>query len=190
MSIQHTARNGKNYFLHVRAGKRGKPKYHFSTRPDGALAESVPAGFEIYENVHSQVFLRRATPRLITDAELEAVKAALRRHADEWRYQVEVKEKAMIIYEAADNLSTLESIALPWVSKEAIKQTAIQHATYTAMLRFVLADPERRLFLAERFCFRDAVDDWIDIGGPPQELPRVIGKFIKHLGRESFFELF
>jgi len=143
MSIQHTARNGKTYFLHVMAGKRGKAKYHFSTRPDGALVESVPAGFEIYENVHSQVFLRRATPRLITDAELEA-----------------------------------------------LKQTAIQHATYTAMLRFVLADQEGRLFLAERFCFRGAVDDWIDIGGPPQELPRVIGKFMKHLGRDSFFELF
>ena len=89
MSIQHTARNGKTYFLRVMAGRRGKPKYHFSTRPDRALAESVPAGFEIYENLHSQVFLRRATPRLIADAELEAVKAALRRHADEWRYRLE-----------------------------------------------------------------------------------------------------
>ena len=190
MSIQHVARNGKTYYLHVIAGKDGKPKYHFSTRPGGAVAESVPPGFEIYENVQGQVFLRRTTPRLISDAELDAVKVALRRHTDEWRYKVEVKKNAMIIYEAADNLSTLESIALPWVSKDAIKQTAIQSAAYTAMMRFVLADREERLFLAERFCFRGAVDDWIDIGGSPQELPIVIRKFIKHLGRESLFELF
>ena len=190
MSVQHTARNGKTYYLHVMAGKNGKPKYHFSTRPDGVLAESLPSGFEIYENVHGQVFLRRTTPRLITDEELDAVKATLRRHADEWRYKVEVKKNAMIIYEAVDNLSNLESIALPWISKDAIKQTAIQHATYTAMMRFVLADREQRLFGAERFCFRGAVDDWIDIGGPPQKLPIVIRRFIKHLGSDSLFELF
>jgi hypothetical protein len=190
MSIQHTARTGKTYHLHVIAGKDGKPKYHFSTRPDGALAESVPQGFEIYENVHGQIFLRRKTPQLITDQEWALVKAALRRHADEWRYKVEVKKNAMIIYEAADNLSSLEGIAAPWVSKNAIKQTAIRSVTYTAMMRFVLADRVQRLFLADRFCFRGAVDDWIDIGGLPQKLPIVIRNFIKHLGSDSLFELF
>jgi hypothetical protein len=54
----------------------------------------------------------------------------------------------------------------------------------------VLADREQRLFLAERFCFRGAVDDWIDIGGPPQELVIAIRKFIRHLGSDSLFELF
>lgn len=189
-SIQHTARNGKTYYLHVMAGKSGQPKYHFSTRPDGVLAESVPLGFGIYENVHGQVFLRRTAPRLISDEELDAVKAALCRHADDWRYKVEVKKGAMIIYEAADNLSTLESIAAPWASKEAIKQTAIRSATYMAVMRFVLVDREQRLFLVERFCFRGAVDDWMDIGGPPQKLTALLRKFIKHLGRDSFFELF
>ena len=57
------------------------------------------------------------------------------------------------------------------------------------MMRFVLVDREQRLFLAERFCFRGAVDDWIDIGGPPQKLPMVIRKFVKHLGSDSLFEL-
>ena len=28
-----------------------------------------------------------------------------------------------------------------------------------AVMRFVLADPEKRLFLAERFCFRGSVED-------------------------------
>jgi len=190
MSIQYTARSGKTYYLHVLAGKNGQPKYHFSTRADGELAESVPPGFEIYENVHGQVFLRRTTPRLINNEELDAVKAALRRHADEWRYKVEVKQNAMIIYEAADNLSALESIAAPWVSKNAIRQTAVRHTTYTAMMRFVLADREQRVFLAERFCFRGAADDWIDIGGPSQKLPALLRKFIKHLGSDSLFELF
>jgi hypothetical protein len=58
-----------------------------------------------------------------------------------------------------------------------------------AVLRFVLADPEKRLFLAERFCFRGSVDDWIDIGRPAQKLPVVLKRFIKHLGKESIYEV-
>ena len=84
----------------------------------------------------------------------------------------------------------LESISLPWVSKVAIKQSVIQNATYQAVMRFVLADPEKRLFLAERFCFRGSVDHWIDIGGPAQKLSVVLKKFSKHLGKESIFELY
>jgi hypothetical protein len=72
----------------------------------------------------------------------------------------------------------------------AVRQATIQHATYTAVMRFVLCDEEKRLFLAERFCFRGSVDDWIDIGGLPKSLPVQLKKFIKHLGKESIYELY
>jgi hypothetical protein len=190
MSIQHTTRTGKTYYLHAGQGKSGKPNYFFSTEPGGPLVNSVPEGFEIYENVGGQVFLRRKTPKLIADEELAMVKEALKRHAEEWRYRVEVKKTAVIIYEASDNTALLERIALPWISKVAIQQSVIQSASYMAVMRFVLADPEKRLFLAERFCFRGSVDDWIDIGGFPQKLPVALKKFIQHLGNESIYELY
>jgi hypothetical protein len=190
MSIQHITRTGKTYYLHVGQGKMGKPNYFFSTEPGGPLVNSVPKGFELYENVGGQVFLRRKQPKLITDEELAMVEEALERHAEEWRYRVEVKKTAVCVYEASDNTARLEHIALPWISKATIKQSAIQSANYIAMMRFVLADPEKRLFLAERFCFRGSVDDWIDIGGPAQKLSVVLKKFIKHLGKESVFELY
>ena len=190
MNIQHTTRTGKTYYLHAGKGKSGKPNYFFSTAPEGPLVDSMPEGFEIYENVGGQVFLRRKTPKLITDEELAMVKEALKRHAEEWRYRVEIKQTAITIHEAADNTVGLERLALPWVNKAAIKQSVIQHATYMAVMRFVLADPEKRLFFVERFCFRGAVDDWIDIGGRAQKLSVVLKKFIKHLGNESIYELY
>ena len=190
MSIQHTTRTGKIYYLHVGQGKSGKPNYFFSTEPSGPLANSVPEGFEVYENVGGQVFLRRKQPKLITDEELAMVKEALKRHAEEWRFKVEVKKAAVIIYEASDNTAVLERIALPWISKATIQQSAILGAGYTAVMRFVLDDREKRLFLAERFCFRGSVDDWIDIGGPAQRLSVVLKTFIKHLGKESIFDLY
>ena len=190
MNIQHTTRTGKTYYLHVGQGKSGKPNYFFSTEPEGPLVNSVPEGFEIYENVGGQVFLRRKQPKLITDEELAMVQEALKRHAEEWRYRVEVKKTAVIIHEAPDNTAGLERIALPWISKTTVKESVIQNATYMAVMRFVLADPEKRLFVAERFCFRGSVNDWIDIGGPAQKLSVVLKKFIKHLGKESIFELY
>ena len=190
MSIQYTTRTGKTYYLHVGQGKAGKPNYFFSTDPDGSLVNAVPEGFEIYENVGGQVFLRRKQPKLITDEELAVVKEALKRHADEWRYQVEVKKTALTIHETSANTARLESFALPWISKATIKQSVIQSANYMAVMRFVLTDPEKRLFLAERFCFRGSVEDWIDIGGSAQKLAVVLRKFIKHLGKESIFELY
>jgi len=190
MNIQHTTRTGKTYYLHAGKGKSGKPNYYFSTEPDGPLVNSLPEGFEIYENIGGQVFFRRKQPKLITDEELAMVKEALKRHAEEWRYRVEVKKTAVIIYESPDETAGFERIALPWISKATIKESVIQTASYMAVMRFILVDPEKRLFLAERFCFRGSVDDWIDIGGPPQKLSVVLKKFIKHLGKESIYELY
>jgi hypothetical protein len=190
MSLQHNARTGKTYYLHVGQGKSGKPNYFFSTEPEGQLVNSIPEGFEVYENVGGQVFLRRKQPKLITDDELVMVKEALKHQAEEWRYRVEIKKTAIIIHETSANPARFESFALPWISKATIKQSVIQNANYMAVMRFVLADSEKRLFVAERFCFRGSVEDWIDIGGPAQKLAVVLKKFIKHLGRESIFELY
>jgi hypothetical protein len=190
MGVQHTTRTGKTYYLHIGQGKSGKPNYFFSTEPDGQLVNSVPEGFEIYENIGGQVFLRRKQPKLITDAELAMVKEALKRHAEEWRGKGENKKNSIVLHETSANTATLDSFALPWISKATIKQSVIQSANYMAVMRFVLTDPEKRLFLAERFCFRESVEDWIDIGGPAQKLSVVLKKFIKHLGSESIFELY
>ena len=62
-------------------------------------------------------------------------------------------------------------------------------ASYMAMLRFTLIDRKTRVFVAERFCFRGSVDDWIPIAGPGT-LAAHVRRFVKHLGRESFYELF
>ena len=44
------------------------------------------------------------------------------------------------------------------------------------------------MFAPERYCFRGSVDDWISIGDA-DKLQRLAEKCIKHLGRESFYEV-
>ena len=58
MAIEYINRKGDTYYLHERKTKTGKPKYHFSMKKDGELVESIPHGYEIYENPNAQVFLR------------------------------------------------------------------------------------------------------------------------------------
>lgn len=190
MSVQHITRTGKAYYLHIGRTKSGRAKYFFSTKAKGDLADSLPAGYEVYENVRGQVFLRRPPPKIITDQEIALVRQALTNHAEEWRYKIETKKDAIIIHEAHDSFPDLDRIAPPWKSRTDLKVYVIQHADYMAVMRFVLVDKEKRLFLAERFCFRGCVDDWIDVGGGLGQLPVLLKEFVRHLGEDSFYELF
>lgn len=60
---------------------------------------------------------------------------------------------------------------------------------FRPIMRFTLEDKAKRLFTAERFCFMGRIDDWIYIGDT-DSLNKQARKFIKHLGKESFFELY
>lgn len=188
MSIEHASRSGKTYYLHVKSGKAGKPNFFFSTDAKGSLADDVPNGYEIYENIGGQVFLRRIPKKFITDEELEITRRALTAHGGQWRFKTEVKNKIITIYET-DAHERLSDARIPWIDPEKEKQFRIQHAYYQAVLRFILTSHPQRQFSAERFCFRGSVDDWIGLG-PPATLPDLIKKFVKHLGNESFYDLF
>lgn len=190
MAIQHTARTGKVYYLHQVTGKGDKAKYHFSTEPEGALADTVPEGYEIYENIRGQVFLRRKVPQIVSDAEFALVADALKRPAQGHFYRAEVKKNVIVIYEAEDNTEYYRSIGLPWISEDKLCGGSLRSANFQAVMRFALVDRERRLFSAERYCFRGSVDGWIPISTDAAPLSAHLKKFIKHLGKESFFELY
>ncbi|MDB6111576.1 MAG: hypothetical protein JWR69_3326, partial [Pedosphaera sp.] len=186
-----TARTGNVYYLHLTSSKGGKPTYHFSTRRRGNSVDLVSAGYELYEKIGGQVFLRRKLPQLISDEEVRLVKEALKAHAEEWRYKTEVKKNTIILHEAGQDTGWIESFPALAADKARVRQYLIQSASYMAVMRFILDDPEKRLFFAERYCFRGSVEDWISIGhAPPAKLPALLKKFIKHPGRESFYELY
>jgi hypothetical protein len=79
---------------------------------------------------------------------------------------------------------------MPWVNEAKLREGSLRLATYQAVMRFVLVDRDKRLFSAERYCFRGSVDDWIPISMDDAPLAALLNKFIKHLGKETFFELY
>jgi hypothetical protein len=189
--ITYTNAKGKTYYLHQGTTKTGKPKYHFSMQSEGTLADSIPVGFEIYENPNAQVFLRRIPSKLITDEERQVVEDGMRKYAEGQDYKIDVKGNAIVVYTADQNIEALVHLFqdVGSMRDEAKIRSAIRREiTYSLMLQFVLSDDKPRAFVAQRYCFRGSVDDWIDIGHGP--LATLVKTYITHLGKESYFELF
>ena len=192
MPITHTNAKEQTYFLHQGRTKTGKPTYYFSLKRDGRFADSIPEGYEIYENPNAQVFLRKIPPKLITDAERQVVVDGMRRYASEEAYKIDVKGKVIAIYLADQNRDALVRIVEEYPSapqdKERMMKMLQQQVHYSPMLQFILMDAKQRLFAVQRYCFRGSIDDWINIG-LPDTLAHGVKTFVKHLGKPSYFEL-
>src|ERR1043166_3366063 len=77
MAIEYTNKNGKTYYLHFGTTKTGKPKYFLAMRSGDTCADTMPDGFEIYEDPNGKVYLRKSLPKLISDQELAVVVRAI-----------------------------------------------------------------------------------------------------------------
>src|SRR2546428_12479248 len=160
--ITHTNAKGKTYYLHQGTTKTGKPKYHFSMQSEGTPAESIPVGFEIYENPNAQVFLRRMPPKLITDEERRVVEDGMRKYAEVQDYKIDVKGNAIVVYTADQDRETLADV---FKDRYSTPETHTQLMTllrqgihYSPMLQFLLEDDKRRTFTAQRYCFIGSLD--------------------------------
>jgi hypothetical protein len=190
--ITHTNAKGQTFSLYQGATKTGKPKYYFAMQSEGRLAEAVPAGYEIYENPNAQVFLRRIPPKIIADEECQVVEEGMRTYAEVKDYKVDVRGNALLIYTADQDIDTLAALVCnPHASREenARRMTLLRQGIhYSPMLVFQLVDASRRTFQTLRYCFLGSVDDWIAIG-KPGKLPVLVKKYVKHLGQDSYVEL-
>ena len=189
MPVQHVNRKGQTFYLHQKATKKANLKYFFSMKRDGELVESVPEGFEIYENPNGQVFLRKIQPKMITDDEIAVVEKGVRELARLQYYRADVKKNVISVFVPNQDVGRLSEIFPFSLNSREAQGVLAQAITYSAMLRFVLVDDAKRIFVTQRYCFRGSIDDWIDIGGS-DTLSNLVKRYVKHLGRDSYFELF
>lgn len=192
MAITYTNAKGQTYFLHRGRTKTGKLTHYFSLQRDVHLADFIPEGYEIYENPNTQVFLRKIPPKLITDTERQVVIDGMGKYASGEAYKIDVKGTVLTIYLADQDQEALARIVKEYPStmhnKERMMQLLQQQIHYSPMLQFILVDVQQRLFAVQRYCFRGAIDDWINIGFP-NTLAHGVKTFVKHLGKPSYFEL-
>ena len=191
MTATYTNRKGKIYYLHQGKTKLGNPKYFFALRDEGNLVEAIPPGYEVYENPNGQVYLRRIQTQIITDEEVAIVKSGMRQYSRLEHFIIDVKKNAIVIHTPDQDVDLLTDT---FSFLAGTRQTRIDAAlgrvlTYSPMLQFVLTDKAKRLFETQRYCFLGSIDDWITIGDE-DGLPRLVKSYVKHLGEDSFYDLY
>lgn len=187
--ITYTNRKGQTYFLCSATTKHGKTRYIFARAATSTTVAVIPAGFEIAESTNGVVSLRKCTPHLISEVEVELVRAALRKHAHLDGCRVEVRKDAIIVYAPLALMDDLDKM-FPWApasQRAALRRELLKKTPYDPMMRFVLTDVEKRTFHPERMCYTGGENRWWLIGRAAR-LERVV-QFVEHIGRESFFEL-
>ena len=185
MPVQHKNRRGKTYYLHQGKTKTGKPKYFFSMNQDGDLLETIPDGYEIYEiPTSAQVFLRKRQPKLIWDSEKSLVERSLTALSDKQSYILDIEGNAITIYEA-ERLQHLEEPPFAFLRKRQPEYSS----TYTAVLRFVLADKEQRTFIAQRYSFMGSMESWFYLAGAAP-LEDHVTKYVPRLDQDSLIDFY
>lgn len=188
--ISRKNRKDQTWYLFEGKTKLGKPKYFLSQSKssEGArLATSVPDGYELYETPAGQVFCRKKLPALITDDEVAVVKRELAKH-NKANCIVDRKGKELIIHEPISMGNIRELTGLLGVTISSASEYMKKIQRYQPILRFLLMDEKKRVFSVFRWCFRGAIDGWypLDYTKP---LEKLASAYVKHIGKESFYEL-
>lgn len=193
MPLEYINRKGDVYYLYAGQTPKGRRKYYCAPQLGREPLDSVPEGYEIWESPEGGlVYVRKIRPVTIRPLERALVEAGIRRLNRIEHFLIDVQGDSLVVYLPA--LDERESAALARVRgpgegrAQAIWEERIRRAPYEKLMRFVLADSEKRLFCAQRWCFRGSIDDWISLSGPTP-LMKLVDRFVKHLGEESFFEL-
>jgi hypothetical protein len=196
MPVSYTNRKGLTYTLYRGQTRTGKPRYYFGRagQGQGEPVTELPPGYTISESVNGVVSLVKERPALIQPEEVAAIEAAVQQHPEARRYRVAVKGNRIEVYEqiGPDYNALVSELHLPGLSRpglaEELRALEERHAQYTPVLRFILLDPTRRRFGAQRWCYLGSIDDWLQLGqtGSVAQLARAL---IPTLGTDQFYEL-
>ena len=192
MTIEYTNRKQQKFYLHQGQTKTGKPKYFFSMKSEGTSVDTLPDGYEIYENPNAQVFLRKIPDRHITLEEIATVRDGIAKHANLVNgrdFIIDVKNKNIVVHFCDQNIinlkDTLSSIRAR--NTQEAEEILARNLTYSPMMQFVLDDAPTRTFRVERWCFRGSIDDWIVLDC--SDLKSAVERYGRHLDKESFYDL-
>jgi len=107
-----------------------------------------------------------------------------------WDYRIEANKNVITVYTTEGDARLVQEFRelAPEMSEARIASILVRSLPLTAVLQFVLVDEARRRFVAQRYCYLGSIDDWIDIGRE-DTLPNLVAKYVKHLGKDTYYDL-
>jgi hypothetical protein len=118
------------------------------------------------------------------------VKKGMKRYSRLQYFEVAVKKEIIFVFLAdqdVDALMDMLKTISPMVNSD-LNHVLDRSLTYSPMLRFILIEDKRRIFMTQRYCSLGSIDDWIDVGRPGY-IQNLVRKYLGHLGKESFYNL-
>jgi hypothetical protein len=194
MTIEYVNRRGDKYFLYQGKTKTGKPKYYVSRKPGGVGVDCMPEGYEFHENPRDGVLsVRKIRPTKVLPQERAQLAAWARELAGTEYVIVEIEDDSLVVYSpGTDPMARANLITAMFGGSVAEKLSHLSwigaNATYSPMFRFSLEDEDKRLFSADRWCYKGSIDDWFPLSSR-KPLEQHARAFLPHLTKESFFEL-
>ncbi len=203
----YTNRHGDGWYIHRRKQTSGRARFVMRMAKVGAL-RVVPEGYEIRENVHGKVSVRRHRTQQWTVFEAQLLRSALA-HQRPVAYALDVDGATATVYASADDHKCfMQSLDAEFADgfADALDETlrsrfppelvqmfraqrcrpATGRPRYFPLLRFVIIDTRQRRFAVERVCFTGD-RSWMRLD--VMALSAAVLKYIPHLGRDSFFSL-
>ncbi|MEI8372902.1 MAG: hypothetical protein WCJ35_08715 [Planctomycetota bacterium] len=199
MTLEYTNRKGDVYIPQAGKTKTGKPRYWCGQKLTGEPLDAIPAGYEFREDPASSIVtLRKVRPTEISPLEIEILSDGIRKYAGLEYFIVDVEGDSLVVYisdrgaDVADELREMFGGRL-WAMSSRMQESKdriMRRSNYSKMMRFRLVDPAKRLFFAQRWCFRGSVNDWIGLGSRTRApLPDLVRAYVQDLGKDSFYDL-
>jgi len=188
MAVEYVNRRGQQYRLYARKTKKDKLSYYMGMKSEGMLVDSIPDGYEIYEDPNARVYIRKMRPRVFTDAEVSLVESAVREYSALTDFRIELKGNSIVVFEpdqSDDWVAQISRLLAPFEMERAIKAIK-KNMSYSQVMRFVLVDRRLCTFEVERWWFTE--DEWMYLDGS-DDLGKLVRKYCRHLGRETLYDL-
>ena len=185
MKFVYKNRRGHNYYLKSGLTPKGNKKYYLFKQMTADDLETVPDGYEVFENVHGGVFIRKLRPSILLPSEMGVLEKKVATYQKEVRY--EEKGKSIILYHITNSGLFREESFAALAFRSGVLDID-KFGDYMQMFCFELMDPTERLFAPYRWCTRSAKEYWLNIGSP-NSLKKLIEKYLHHINQDSFYEL-
>jgi hypothetical protein len=191
--MTYVNRKGDVYNIFQGVTKTGKPKYYVSLKTKseaGQQIDSLPDDFELFEDpIDARVSVRKKKPSIIHDFELAFVQGRVGREARNVMARVKIQGRSIVVY-VSPKTGRFDSFSERMGGLLDLTILKLQSSgPMSPAFRFKLIEKQERIFEAQRFCFRGSVDDWISLHDYGQ-LDELCQRYLKHMGEESFYELF
>lgn len=192
MFLTYKNRLGKSHFFRAATTAKGGIRYYITKSdnfPD--LIETLPEGFEIYEDPHDgRVIFRKIVPCAVAQEELDLVQKAVETLSDLKDILIQGEGETIVIWHSQfnsisgqdENLTAEEAVEFYGEGINAWKK-------YYADFMFVLIDADKRFFRAARKVYMNlGGNGYISLKEGIGSLQYLTEKFCPYMGRESYFD--